>query len=75
MDAMEVLIPTHGNFSIAVESDEGLGQVAPLPASKKSKTRDSRLMDFGMYDKSLRSLCKESNGVGDDAPKFVTPQR
>ena len=28
-----------------------------------------------MYAKSLRSLREGSNGVGDDAPKFVTPQR
>ena len=56
LDAMEVLIPTHGNCSSAVESDEGQGQAAPLPASTKSKTRDGRLMDPGMYAKSLRFL-------------------
>ena len=48
---------------------------APLPASTKSKMRDGRLVDHGMYAKSLRSLCKRLDGVGDDAPKFVTSQR
>jgi hypothetical protein len=72
---MEVLIPTHGNYSSAIESDEGQGQAALLPASTKYKTRDGRLVNCGMYAKSLRSLRKRSNGVGDDAPKFGTPQR
>jgi len=56
LDAMEVLIPIHGNFSSAIESDEGRGQAALLPESTKSKTRDGRLVDCGMYSKSLRYL-------------------
>jgi hypothetical protein len=75
LDAMEVLIPTHGNCSSAMESDEGRGQAALLPASTKSKTIDGRLVDCSMYATSLRSLRERWNGVGDDAPKFVTPQR
>jgi len=75
LDVMEVLIPTHENCSSAIESDEGRGQAAPLPTSTKSKMRDGSLVDCGMYAKSLRSLRKGSNGAGDDAPNFVTPQR
>ena len=48
---------------------------APLPASTKSKTRDGKLVDHGMYAKSLRSLSEVLDGVGDDAHKFVTPQK
>ena len=68
LDTMEVLIPIHGDCSSAIESDEELGHAAHLPVSAKWKKRDSRLADCGMYSRSLRSLRKRSDGVGDDAP-------
>ena len=47
---------------------------ASLAAPTKLNTRDGRLVDHGMYAKSLRSLRKGADGVGDDAHKFVPPQ-
>jgi len=66
-DTMEVLVPIHGDCSSAIESYEEQGHVAPLPVSTKSKKRDGRLVDCGMYSRSLRSLCERSDDVGDEA--------